>query len=150
MACQYVVDNNLPWMVVLEDDALVTEKFSNIVDAITGDKNLEYDFISLWDQKPQIVDKKLSTGNAFVQRSYNQRYGTVAMIYSNEGARNILNLFKDKGFYTTYDVALYSESRALNLIGLSYINSIATIVKHVDVSRAKTEIGSLDKRKPKY
>jgi GR25 family glycosyltransferase involved in LPS biosynthesis len=147
-ACEYAIKNELPHIVVLEDDALVTKNFNNVVENILQDKNLNYDFISLWDSKPHKPKQNLKTLNKFVQKSYDQRYGAVAMIYSIEGAKKILEHFREKGFYTTYDVALYKASRDGELLGMSYISSVTEIIKHMDKTREKSEIGPLYKRRP--
>ena len=147
-ACEYAVKNELPHIVVLEDDALVTKNFDKVVGNIVQDKDLKYDFISLWDSKTQGPKQYLKTSNKFVQKSYGQDYGAVAMIYSIRGAQKILEHFRKNGVYTTYDVALYDASRKGQLTGMSYISSVAEIVKHMDRTRKKSEIGPLYKRRP--
>lgn len=147
-ACEYAIKNELSHIVVLEDDALVTKNFDKVVENIIQDKDLKYDFISLWDSKTQELNQSLKTSNKFIQKSYDQEYGTIAMVYSYEGAKNIIKHFRKKGFYTTYDVALYDASRKGQLTGMSYISSVAEIVKHMDKTRQKSEIGPPHKRRP--
>lgn len=147
---EYIVNNNIPHLVVLEDDAKLSKGFRQIVEFIVDDKSLDYDFLNLYSNLYIKPDSFSSTTNKLVKKidSDEKMYGTVGMIYSNAGAKKILEYFKSFGFFTTTDVALYQAAQKGAISGLSYTNSYKKIVGHADHGRQKTEIGPLKNRRP--
>jgi GR25 family glycosyltransferase involved in LPS biosynthesis len=140
-AWKYIIDNNLPYLIVLEDDALLTKAFQKTIKEILEAAGNEYDFISLWAKnQTSYVRDNVIVRSKKTQNSDGQFSNTAAMIYSNSGSKKMIKLFKKKGLYSNLDDMIYDFSSKDLLIGFTYNNIDGDIVINVDRDRLKSEI----------
>ena len=105
---QYMIDNQIDKLLVLEDDAILTDNFTNIIDQL--DFNINFNYISLFipaDQKSR-CKKAHETPYKFLKNNY-VTYGMVAMIYSLEGASKLLKQVKKEPIKQSIDLWLFKH-----------------------------------------
>ena len=124
---QKIVDENIPYAVILEDDVLIEEGFNTAVEAILSsdtkwdlillghnkgfDKNQEFDSIKSYWGCVQL-NKKFALG-----RVVRGGLGTFGYLISTIGARKLLNYFKEEKITHPID-KITSNSRIINVYGL--------------------------------
>lgn len=91
-AWQFVLETRRPWL-ILEDDALLSRKISDILNVLT-DKAIEIDYINLETRhRRKWIDKKVVelVGEYQLRRLYQDRNGSAAYILFPSGAEKLLN-----------------------------------------------------------
>lgn len=108
---QYIVDNNIPKMLVLEDDVVIDKNFIYNLNLHMNDLPKDFDFLSLHYLSDQnFEDENLEIGSKYIKKSTNQYSGGTAIIYSNAGAKKLLGLVYEKGIEYTSDCFIYRQA----------------------------------------
>lgn len=128
---KYMVEHNIPNMLVLEDDAILVDDFLNILNNCYNDLPEDYDFLANMEQLVVgehfvKVTEPILIGSQFVGKSYLLNSVTKFMLYSNSGAKKIIDAYKAYGMYYPIDMFLFDMSRIHVLNGYStfYGNSL--------------------------
>ena len=119
---KYMVEHNIPNMLVIEDDAILVDNFLTILNNCYNDLPEDYDFLANMEQlvvgdhcventKPTLI------GSQFISKSYLMNSSTMLMLYSYNGAKKILDAYKAHGVYTPIDLFLADLGRADALNG---------------------------------
>jgi GR25 family glycosyltransferase involved in LPS biosynthesis len=121
-ALNYIVDNNLESLLILEDDAILSKSFVKDLELYMPEVPEDYDFFMAYQLLPQIhncefsrqrVSSNITTngqasnnfgkihedwqiGSQNVVRAY-QTFGSVGQIFSNAGAKKIIKLTEKNG-----------------------------------------------------
>lgn len=121
-ALNYIVDNNLESLLILEDDAILSKTFVEDLELYMSEVPENYDFFMAYQLLPQIhncefSNKRVSSnvttngqssnnfgkihedwqiGSKYVLKLY-QSFGSVGQIFSNAGAKKIIKLTEANG-----------------------------------------------------
>lgn len=108
---QYVVDNKINSILVLEDDIVLQDDFVDSLNLCLNDLPSSFDILSLYYFSDQNwVDKSTEIGSEYIHKSNNQYSAAQAIIYSYSGAKKLLKLFKRKGYEYTTDCFIYRQA----------------------------------------
>lgn len=124
LALEYMVANDIPEMIVLEDDVMLTDRFLDHLNLCYNDLPSDYDFLSDTTVFPNerffnTVQQSILVGSDLITRSYLQNAHLGFMLYSLQGAKKILALIRDSGFFAPIDTMLFHFSRSGQLNGYS-------------------------------
>lgn len=122
LALEYMVQNNIPEMIVFEDDVCLTDKFLDYLNLAYNDLPDDYDFLSdstVFPNERFFNDHPtpIMIGSKYISRSDLQNAHLGFMLYSLEGAKKILALIKEHGFFAPIDTMLFYYSRKRQLEG---------------------------------
>lgn len=108
---EYIVDNKIDKMLVLEDDIMLQNDFIDKFNSITKELPESFDFLSLYyfDGHNQITDKT-EVGLVNIHRSFTQFSAGQAMLYSYSGAKKLLKCVMRKGIEYTTDCFIFRQS----------------------------------------
>lgn len=128
---EYIVDNKIDKMLVLEDDILLQDDFVNNLSLCLNDLGDDFDFLSLYyfDGQNQI-DKDLFVQSEHVQKSHNQFSGGQAIVYTYSGAKKLFNLTLRKGIEYTTDCFIFRQSLENLVSGYSIKYKNTFFLKH--------------------
>jgi GR25 family glycosyltransferase involved in LPS biosynthesis len=130
---KYIIKNRIDRMLVLEDDAILSNNFSNMLRTILNNTPKNFDFISLFSFKGHNKeDENTNIGNAYIHKSLNQYSAFQGMVFSLSGAVKILRLLKTEGIEYTNDCQIFRKSLEGKLEGYSLKNE-HKIIEH-DIS----------------
>lgn len=121
---EYMVENNIPEMIVFEDDVMLTDKFMDHLNLCYADLPDDFDFLSDMTVFPNerffnSVYEYTLIESSFITRSHLQNAHLGFMLYSLAGAKKILALLKETGFFAPIDTMLFYYSRSGLLNGYS-------------------------------
>lgn len=124
LVLEYMVKNNIPEMIVFEDDVMLAEKFIDHLNLCYADLPDNFDFLSDMTVFPNerffnSVHEYTLIGSSFITRSHLQNAHLGFMLYSLAGAKKILALLKETGFFAPIDTMLFYYSRSGLLNGYS-------------------------------
>lgn len=124
LVLEYMVANDIPEMIVLEDDVVLSEHFFDHLNLCYNDLPSDYDFMSDTTVFPnarffESVHQPILIGSDLITHSYLQNAHLGFMLYSLQGARKILSLIKDSGFFAPIDTIIFHHSRSKHLNGYS-------------------------------
>lgn len=107
---QYVVDNNIDRLLVLEDDIQLQDDFCEKFDLCIKDLPDSFDFFSLYYfLEHNSIEENLSIGSEHIQKANSQYSGAQGMLYSYHGAKKLLKLIKRKGMEYTPDCFIFRQ-----------------------------------------
>lgn len=110
-ALEFVAKNELSELLVLEDDASLSENFTPFLESCFSDLPKDYDFLSLYSEAGQnFLSPQSDIGSNFVHRALAQKSRTAAMLYSRRGAKNIVNVARRIGATYNIDSIMYRAS----------------------------------------
>lgn len=128
---QYIVENKIDSMLVLEDDILLEESFVNNLSSCVGQLPEDYDFISLYYFEGQNdVDNSTDFGAKNIHRSLNQYSAGQATLYSYYGAKKLLKLVSRHGIEYTTDCFIFNKSQKGLISGYSIKPNDLSFLKH--------------------
>jgi GR25 family glycosyltransferase involved in LPS biosynthesis len=107
-----MVAENIPAVFVMEDDVVLCENFADEFEKYFQDDDLKYDIIYVGNQHD-----KVSTKHTRLNRP---TFCTHALIYTLQGAKNILNHINQVGLYV-YDIVIIQADTKRQLKTISYI-----------------------------
>ena len=142
------------YLLVLEDDAVVMPVFEKIAPLVLDELPVDCDFFAWAIPNDQKVDyyynrvfnsaggweivshqRHRYTGSPhyiganFVCKAY-QGYHAVAMMYTKEGMRKILDLVRQQGIRTAFDLFLFEEHHKGNLNGYTLLPDVYPAIVH--------------------
>jgi GR25 family glycosyltransferase involved in LPS biosynthesis len=110
-ALEFIAKDELSELLVLEDDAIISESFINFLESCFSDLPKDYDFLSFYREDSQnFISIESDIGSNFIHRALAQKSGTVAMLYSINGAKNIFKVARRMGTTYNIDSILYRNS----------------------------------------
>lgn len=119
-ALQYMVDNQIEEMMLLEDDIILIDDFDKNLKLCLKDLPKDFDFLSLfYHEEHNDFNSNTDIGSQYIHKSINQYSGALAMIYSLSGAKKILKTLKRKGMEYTSDCFIYHYGQTGVLNGYS-------------------------------
>ena len=128
----YIIENNLEYLLVIEDDAILEEDAKEKILKSIKDLPLGWDFLSFFSlENGNAYTEDTEVGSEYVHKSTNQGASTVVMAYSLDGAKKILELLKTKGMQGTIDCFIYKQS-ALGLLNGYSVKPGIVIARHFD------------------
>jgi len=108
---QYIVDNKIEKMLVLEDDIILQDDFIEKFKKCMNDLPNDFDLFSLYYFSEQNeVDEDTEIGSEYIHKSNNQYSAAQALVYSFNGAQKLLHIFKRKGYEYTNDCFIYRQA----------------------------------------
>lgn len=117
---QYIVDNELDELLVLEDDILLSDSFIENFLVYVSELPRNYDYLSLSHLENQnICDDLSDIGLKHIHKSVNQPAGAQAILYSNKGATTILDYMRSFGMEYTSDCFIHRLSARGLIAGYS-------------------------------
>ena len=132
-ALQYMVDNNISQMLLLEDDITLADDFNKNLNLCLKDLPDDFDFLSLfYHSGHNDFDENTDIGSEYIHKSINQYSGALAMLYSLSGAKKILKTLKRKGMEYTSDCFIYHYAQTGVLNGYSIQKNKLTLVTNND------------------
>jgi GR25 family glycosyltransferase involved in LPS biosynthesis len=132
-ALQYMVDNKIDTMLLLEDDITLLDDFVQKLELCVNDLPNDFDFLSLFCTEEQnTLDSTTDIGSLYIHRSKKQFAGALAMLYSLKGAKKILKIAKRFGMEYTSDCFIYHYSHTNILNGYSIQNNSITMLINND------------------
>jgi len=128
---EYISNNKIEKMLVLEDDIILQEDFVEKLDLYLKDLPPSFDFLSLYyfEGQNEIKDS-LSIGSEKIQKSHSQYSAAQATLYSYAGAKKLLKLVKRKGIEYTTDCFIFRQSLEGLVDGYSIVGDFDTFLKH--------------------
>jgi GR25 family glycosyltransferase involved in LPS biosynthesis len=121
---EYIVENNIPEMIVFEDDVILSDNFMKNFKHVYADLPKDYDFISDSTFVPNYEElctntENILTDSLFLNKAYLQNAYVCFMMYSLAGAKKILNLVKQYGIICPVDTLFFFLNREHKLNGYS-------------------------------
>jgi GR25 family glycosyltransferase involved in LPS biosynthesis len=119
-----MVAENIPAVFVMEDDVVLCENFCDEFEKFFHHDDLKYDIIYVGNQNGgSDLNRLLSTNQIRVNKP---TFCTHGLIYTLQGAKNILNHIQDVGLYV-YDIVLIEADSRKQLKTISYIKKPSEI-----------------------
>lgn len=108
---EYIVDNKIDSILVLEDDIKLKPDFVDNLNMHLKELPENFDFLSLYYFNGQNQITELTDiGLKYIHLSYNQYSAMQATVYSYAGAKKLLKLIKRKGLEYTNDCFIFRQS----------------------------------------
>jgi GR25 family glycosyltransferase involved in LPS biosynthesis len=127
----YIVDNKLDSLLVLEDDVKLVKSAKNILKAFMADLPSDWDFLSLHCFEGQnAFSDSTNINSKYIHKSTNQPAAAQAILYSNSGAQKLKELVQRKGIEYTSDCFIFEQSRVGAVNGYSLIPRKISFLKH--------------------
>lgn len=135
----FMVENDVQEMLVLEDDAILFNFAAHSLNSFVSELPEEWDFLSLFYLEGQnAFSKQTSIQKRHIHKNLNQPASAVAMLYSNSGARKLLELVKEKGIEYAHDCFIHEQGRLGLLNGYSLIPGRLRFASHLIESLGST------------
>lgn len=139
---KYIVKNRIPEMLILEDDAILSDNFVDIFSKVLKEAPKAYDFISLYNFEDQNQeDERTDIKLKYLHRSINQYSAFQGMIFTYSGAKKILRLLKKEGIEYTIDCQIFRKSLEEKLNGYC-LKPQYNIIKHDKNVKSNIEFGN--------
>jgi GR25 family glycosyltransferase involved in LPS biosynthesis len=102
-----MVEENIDMLLLLEDDAMISEDFVDMFEKIIHEVPKDFDFVSLQYPKSSRFHYKddAEIGLEHVCLAKYNHFGTMSVLWSKSGAEKMLSSVKNTGF--TYPIDLY-------------------------------------------
>lgn len=108
---QYIIENKIDKMLVLEDDILLKENFLDNFYKYVKDLPEDFDFLSLYYfQEQNEESNETEIGSKLIKKSHKQYSAGQATVYSYAGAKKLFNLIHRKGIEYTTDCFIFRQS----------------------------------------
>ena len=128
---QYMLDNEIDQLLLLEDDIILNEDFIKNFNNATADIPNNFDFLSLYYfEGHNWEDKTTDIGSEHIHKSTNQYSAGQATLYSLNGAKKLLRLIKRKGIEYTTDCFIFEQSRIGAVHGYSIKPNKVKFLEH--------------------
>jgi GR25 family glycosyltransferase involved in LPS biosynthesis len=172
----YIIDNKIENLLVLEDDAILSQTFIEDLEMYMSHLPEDYDFFMIYDSEPnknnymfskndlkmrvpqrfkidkdpQKIHSDWDIGSNYIVRTY-QKFGSVGQVFSNAGAKKIINLVEKNGLGTSrwevspFDMTIYKYSFKGLINGYQanpnhHINKMVTIEETIQGTSNETQI----------
>jgi hypothetical protein len=142
----YMINNNLKNLLILEDDIILKDNFLNILNNSVNDLPKNYDFLSLhYFEEHNNIDDRTLIGSSFIHKSLNQYSGAQGILYSITGAKKILRAIQRKGIEYTCDCFIFKHSHIGALNGFTIRPDIDKIIIHDKNIKSSIDVNNLRK-----
>jgi GR25 family glycosyltransferase involved in LPS biosynthesis len=131
---KYIVENKIDRLLVIEDDASLSDHFVPELKICLNELPEDFDFLSLsYFSDQNNLTEGTDIGSDHVHRSLNQFSSAVGIIFSFQCAKKVLKLLRRFGIEYTNDCFIfhYSQKRMLN--GFSLIKNDNPIIRHTNM-----------------
>ena len=118
----YIVDNDIDSLLVLEDDAVLLDDFVEVYSKCVDDLPTTFDLFSAYSLKFIYGDNQIlqhnflrdecDIGSKYIHKAYDAAAGCQAMLYSLSGAKTILKSIKNDGINTDSDIFIFERCRS--------------------------------------
>lgn len=128
---QYMVDNNIETLLMLEDDISLNKNFVKNLKLCLKDLPKNFDFLSLFyfeDQNKLTEDTDIKS--KYIHRASNQYSAGQAIMYSLKGAKKMLKLIRRKGLEYTADCFIFEQARLGFVNGYSIVPNNLSFLDH--------------------
>lgn len=143
---EYIINNNLESLLVIEDDVVLAEDFVYNLNLCIKELPETFSFLSLFSfEEHNEVTEETDIGLEYIHRSWNQPSAMQATLYSLDGAKKILKVLKRKGIEYTNDCFIFEQSRLKVIEGYSVKKNVLQFLSH-DYKNIKSLIDPDDKR----
>ncbi len=116
----YMIDNDVEKMLLLEDDVVVMNSFISNLKKCLKEIPENFDFLSLYyNNGHNHIDDSTEIGKKYIHKSNNQYSAGLATVYSLSGAKKIMKLIKRKGLEYTSDCFIFKQAQLGSLNGYS-------------------------------
>lgn len=134
---KYIVSNKVDKLLVIEDDATLSDNFVNQLLIYLQELPEDFDFLAL----SYFVDQNDMTNNTdigskHIHRSLNQYSSAVGIVFSSQCAKKVLKLLQRFGLEYTNDCFIFHYSQKEMLNGFSLIKSDSPIIKHTNEAKS--------------
>jgi GR25 family glycosyltransferase involved in LPS biosynthesis len=128
---QYMVDNNIDKILIIEDDVILKDNFVKNLNLCLEELPENFDFLSLYYfEEHNQFDETTDAGLKYIHKSNNEYSGTQAMIYSLSCAKKFLKAIKRLGMQYTADCILYKLVKEGTLSGYSIKRDSLQFLEH--------------------
>lgn len=116
---------------VLEDDAVLSKNFVSFLELAMKDLPDDWDFLSLFSEVGQnFLSDESHIGSKYIHKCISQLSITVGMVYSQNGANKLTELFSTNGATYNIDSVIYRASRDGVINGYVVRPDITPVVLH--------------------
>ncbi len=137
---QYIVDNKIDKMLVLEDDVRLQKNFIKNLNFCLKDLPKDFDIFSLYYFKEHNwPDENTEIGSEYIKKANNQYSGGQGIIYTYEAAKKLLTLIKRLGIEYTTDCFIFNKVQQGVINGYSLKKKNDFLLKH-DYQKIKSLI----------
>jgi len=127
----YMISNNLPELLVLEDDAILYENFVENFNIVKKELPDNFDVFALgYPKEHNALDERTELGLNYIHSAINQYSNATGMLYSLKGAKKILKCLKRRGIEYTCDCFIFKLIQENNINGYSVIPEKINLIKH--------------------
>jgi len=142
----YIVENNIEYMLVLEDDVKLNESAIENLQILLDELPQDWSFLSLhYFDGQNNFDESTNIDAKYIHRSINQLSAGQAIIYSKSGATKLKKLVRRKGIEYTSDCFIFEQSRVGSISGYSIKPDTINFLVH-DYKKIKSLIDPLNVR----
>lgn len=128
---EYVINNSLESILVLEDDVSLNENFVDLFNDTVSELPNSFDFLSLYYFSEQNAnDESVEIGLKNIQKANNQYSAGQATLYSYHGCKKLLKLAKIRGIEYTTDCFIFNKAHEGSLEGYSIKQKNDYFLKH--------------------
>jgi GR25 family glycosyltransferase involved in LPS biosynthesis len=130
---KYIVKNKIDRLLVIEDDADLSDRFVDELYLCLKDLPEDFDFLSLsyFTNQNDLTDAT-EIGSKYIHRSLNQYSSAVGIIFSLQCAKKVLKLLQRVGLEYTNDCFIFHYSQKEMLNGFSLIKNDNPIIHHMN------------------
>lgn len=128
LGMEYILNNNIDELIVFEDDVELHNNAAKILSNCLADTPQDYDFLADSSYEPHYEelsteDRPIGIESKYVCKSYLQDAHSGFMLYSRQGAKNIIDYYKKFGVMCAIDTFLFWLSRRGSLNGYTTYHS---------------------------
>ena len=130
---KYIVKSKIDRLLVIEDDADLSNTFIDELALCLKDLPEDFDFLSLsyFTNQNDLTDST-EIGSKHIHRSLNQYSSAVGIIFSLQCAKKVLKLLQRVGLEYTNDCFIFHYSQEEKLNGFSLIKNDNPIIRHMN------------------
>jgi GR25 family glycosyltransferase involved in LPS biosynthesis len=115
IALEYIIEHNIPELLVFEDDVILSAKFPQLFANAYDELPPGYDFLA----DCSVFPNERFTNNIecnilykdFISKTHLQNAHLGMMLYSLDGAKKLLALLKEHGFFAPIDTMVFHFAR---------------------------------------
>jgi GR25 family glycosyltransferase involved in LPS biosynthesis len=131
---KYIVNNNINYFLLLEDDVILNKNFVENLNKVFLDLPENFDFLSLYYfEGHNWEDENTDIGSEYIHKSNNQYSAGQVTLYSLSGAKKLLKLIKRKGIEYTSDCFVFKQAHIGSVSGYSIKPDKLVFAYHDDV-----------------
>lgn len=112
-----IIEDEIDNLIIFEDDAVINNDFCNELNMIISDLPKDYDFISLvFPSSSKYMYKEDANINNNVSLAKYNHFGLYSIMWSNKGAKTILESLNKTGITSPIDIYLFNYLAKNNIV----------------------------------